>query len=222
MLQPAVAASQVIPNGVDLELFRPADPAAARAELGLPAERKILLFAANGGRRNRFKDYATIARAVEEAAVRSGDDLLLLLLGEDAPGERLGPAEVRFVPFQADLGTVARYYQAADVYLHAAFPDSENFPTTVLEALACGTPVIATVVGGIPEQIDEGVTGHLVPAQDSAALAHALGEILADETRRRQMADQCRRVAAARFDLGHQVHRHLEWYQEILAGWSRP
>ncbi len=217
MLQPAVAASRVIPNGVDLELFRPSDPAAARARLGLPAGRKILLFAANGGRRNRFKDYATIARAVEEAAARSGDDLLLLLLGEDAPAERLGPAEVRFVPFQTDLRTVALYYQAADVYLHAALPDSENFPTTILESLACGTPVAATAVGGIPEQLDDGVTGHVVPAQDPAGMARALSEILADETRRRQMAERCREVAVARFDLALQVRRHLDWYAEILA-----
>lgn len=216
MLRPGVAAGRVIPNGVDLELFRPADPAEARAELGLAQDRRILLFVANGGRRNRFKDFATVAEAVRAASERLGEALLLVLLGEAAPAERVGRSEVRFVPFQSDLGRVARYFQAADLYLHAARPDSENFPTTVLEALACGRPVVATEVGGIPEQIEEGQTGSLAPAEDPAAMARAVARILSDEGLRRGMGERARRVALARYSLVDQVRRHLEWYEEIL------
>jgi len=65
--------------------------------------------------------------------------------------ERIGQAEVKFVPYQSSPEDVAKYYQIADVYVHAARADT--FPNTVLEALACGAPVVATAVGGIPEQI---------------------------------------------------------------------
>ncbi len=150
MLAPAVVEERVIPNGVDLSIFHPAPREEARAALGLPAEGHILLFAANGIRRNMWKDYATLRGAVERLA-DNGEDILFLALGEDAPAERIGRAEIRFIPHQPDTALVARYYQAADLYLHAARADT--FPTTVLEALACGTPVVATAVGGIPEQV---------------------------------------------------------------------
>ncbi len=73
---------------------------------------------------------AAVARVAERW---QGSPLLVLALGEDAPPERIGRAEIRFVPFQSSPEAVARYYQAADVYLHAARADT--FPTTVLEAL---------------------------------------------------------------------------------------
>src|SRR5439155_7431909 len=76
---------------------------------------------------------------------------LLIVLGDAAPAEQIGASELRFVPYRSDAETVARYYQAADIYVHAARADT--FPSTVLEALACGTPVVATAVGGIPEQV---------------------------------------------------------------------
>jgi glycosyltransferase involved in cell wall biosynthesis len=82
---------------------------------------------------------------------RSQRPLVFVALGEDAPAERIGAAEIRFVPYQKDPAVVARYYQAADIYIHSARADT--FPNTVLEALACGTPVVATAVGGIPEQV---------------------------------------------------------------------
>src|SRR5262249_54733173 len=113
---------------------------------------KILLFAANGIRQNHWKDYQTMRAAVALVAERlQGQEVLFIALGEDAPAERLGQDEVQFVHYKKDLDTLARYYQAADVYVHAA--RAEVWGLTITEALACGTPVVATAVGGIVEQI---------------------------------------------------------------------
>ena len=108
-----------------------------------------------------------------------------------------------------------RYYQAADIYIHAAKAD--NFPNTVLEALACGTPVIATDVGGIPEQIDDGKTGFLVPPGNPKEMAAAMQKILQDTSLHHQMSLQAAETARRRFDVNQMVAEYLKWYREILS-----
>lgn len=113
---------------------------------------------------------------------------------------------------------VASYYQAADVYVHAARADT--FPNTVLEALACGTPVEATAVGGIPEQIEDGRTGLLVPAGDAEGMAQAICALLCDEELRTHMSRRPADAGRGRFDPRRQVDAHLAWYREILDAWD--
>jgi glycosyltransferase involved in cell wall biosynthesis len=225
MLATAVIEAQVIPNGVDLSIFHPADKRVTRTALGIPQDSKVLLFTANALRRNIWKDYQTVRDAVALTAERmSGQDVFFLALGEDALAERIGPAEVRFVPYQTDPEVVARYYQAADVYVHATRADT--FPNTVLEALACGTPVVTTAVGGIPEQVEDAQTGFLVPAGDAEALAARLVQMLSDDALRQNMGAQAAEAARCRFDLCRQADSYLDWYHEMAkqrasAPWAR-
>lgn len=221
MLAPAVVEARVIPYGVDLRHFRPGDRAAARAAVGLPRDAKMLLFAANGIRANPWKDYRTMRAAVAALATRGeGGELLFVALGETAPSERIGRAEIRFIPFQSDPALVARYYQAADVYLHAARADT--FPNVVLEALACGLPVVATAVGGIPEQLREGRTGFLTPPGDADAMAKATWRLLGDESLRLRMCHEGAEDARKRFALDRQVSEYLAWYEDVLSRSKRP
>src|ERR1044071_4794205 len=120
---------------------------------------------------------------------------------------------MRFYPFRSDINEVARFYQAADLYLHGARIDT--FPNAVLEALACGTPVVATAIGGIPEQIDDGRTGFLVPLADAPAMATRIMQALDDETNRR-MSVAAAAEALNRVSLDLQVEDHLNWYKEII------
>jgi len=219
ILAPAVIESRVVPNGVDLSIFHPADRQAVRAALGLPQEAKMLLFTANGIRRNIWKDYRTMRTAVATVAERLHDQsLVFLALGEDAPSEQIGQAEIHFIPYQKDQSVVARYYQAADLYIHAARADT--FPNTVLEALACGTLVVATAVGGIPEQIDDGVTGFLTPPGDAEAMATRVQQLLVDEALRSGFSANAAKTARQRFDLEHQADTYLAWYNEIVQRWQ--
>jgi glycosyltransferase involved in cell wall biosynthesis len=214
MLASALVASRVIPNGVDLDVFHPSERRSARAALGIPEEARVILFAATNVRRNPWKDYETIREAAVRASARlAGQSVLLLAMGEAAPRERLGSVELRFLPQQADIESVARCFQAADVYAHAARADT--FPNTVLEALACGTPVVATAVGGVPEQIEDGRTGFLVPAGDADALSRRLTQLLTDRDLRERIAACSVEAAQRRFDLRRQVDAYLDWYSEL-------
>jgi glycosyltransferase involved in cell wall biosynthesis len=215
ILMPAIIEKRVIPNGVDLHTFNPADQRAIRQELGLPLDTPILMFAAYGVRHNRWKDFQTLQQAVIMVAKRmTNQALLFLAIGQESPAERIGNAEIRFLPFEPDPAKMARYYQAADLYIHAAHVDT--FPTTVLEALACGRPVVASAVGGIPEQVEEGQTGFLIKAGDQQAMAGRVEQLLRNPHRRTEMGRQAAETARLRFDLELQVNAYLDWYGSIL------
>lgn len=218
MLNPAEI--RVIPYGVDLQIFHPGNQLAARTKLGLPAYGLILLFTSNGGRKNIFKDFATIEQAVKLLTEHATDrPIVLVALGSQDKDEQFGQIQIRHIPFQSDSAQVAEFYRAADIFLHAA--KAENFPNTILEAFACGKPVIATDVGGISEQVAEGVTGWLIPAGDANAMAERILRLMRNKELHTQMATNAVVVAQQRFDLKLQVDAYLAWYQHILEQWSR-
>ena len=220
-LAPAVVEARQIPYGVDLDVFAPpADRAAVRRDLGMPPDAMVLLYAANRLSTNPFKDFATLRESVGRVggAMPDGAKLIFVALGDAGPDERLGAAEVRFAPYQSDPAAVARYYQAADLFLHAARAD--NFPNTVLESLACGTPVVATAVGGIPEQVrgtdHPTPTGLVTPPGDILAMSAAIDRLLDDPALRQVMARNARADAVTRFDLRDQRDAYLSWFGEMV------
>ncbi len=217
VLQAAVIEARVIPNGVDLSVFYPQDRIEARQALGLPHDAHIVLFVGYGTRNNPWKDYATMEAALQRIATRSGvQDLHFICLGEKGANKQIGSASIHFVGYTADAAMVAQYYNAADVYIHAARVDT--FPNVVLEALACGTPVVATAIGGIPEQIDEGQTGFLVAPHDSVAMADRTEALLDNELLRHEMGRQAAFIARERFGMTRMVNNYVDWYHQILAG----
>lgn len=231
LLSRSIKDTRVIPNGVDLSVFYPADKRSVRSVLGLPQDKIILLFAAYRATTNIFKDYKTMRAAMVRVSQIWKQPLLFLSLGGDAETETIGETELRVMPYQTDTKTVARYYQAADIYVHASHVDT--FPCSVLEALACATPVIATEVGGIPEQIkglrgfnihaaesnryaSSDATGILVPAGDSEAMAESIRRLLNDDALRRQLSRNACKDARERFDLEQQADRYIDWYEELI------
>ena len=140
------AGATVIPNGVEQAVFHPCETAEVRKRLGLPQDAAILLFASNVIKNNPWRDYTIVEQAVSIVARRPNVGRVLFVgLGDTQEPTKVGPnCEAVFVPYQTDSALVAAYYQAADVYLHASRADT--FPNVVLEALACGTPVVATAV----------------------------------------------------------------------------
>ncbi|MDD2340084.1 MAG: glycosyltransferase [Methanosarcina sp.] len=213
MLKPGVINSCVIPNGVNTKIFQPYSKKRAREELGLHSDEKIILFTANGIRKNIWKDYKTLKSSLSIISAHK-KRILCIALGENTTSECIGSVEIRFIPFQRDPGIVARYYQAADVYVHPSRVDT--FPNTVLEALACGTPVVASNVGGIPEQIIEGKTGYLVPEGDAEGMAEKIICLLENEYLNKQMGLEAAEDAKKRFSLEQMVNNYLMFYKSIL------
>lgn len=227
VLAPAVLSSRVIHNGADLDRFRPGNREEERAALDLPADATIALMSATMVRDNACKNFRLAREALEHVAARTERRLLFLALGTDAPPERIGSAEIRFIPFQKDPDRVAAYLRASDLYVHATRADT--FPNAVIEALASGLPVIANDVCGIPEQVpglppwtgarpagDEPV-GALVPPEDAEAMAAALERLVTDDTLRTSLGQSARRRAEALFDQRDQVNAYLDFFASILA-----
>lgn len=113
---------------------------------------------------------------------------------------------------------VALYYQSADIYIHAAKADT--FPTAVLEALACGCPVIATRVGGIPEQVMDNETGFLIQPADPISLSSYLNLLFDDEKLRIRLACNAAEYVRRNFSLDKMVDSYLAYYNEILQDWA--
>jgi len=141
--------------------------------------------------------------------------LIFLAVGDDSPNESVGAAEIRFVPFLDDPRRLADFYHAADLYLHAARADT--FPTSILEALACEIPVVATAVGGIPEQITDRETGRLTPPGDPAAMADAAAHLLDDPPRRHTLGTRAGEAARHQFGRERMIADYLGWFEEILS-----
>jgi glycosyltransferase involved in cell wall biosynthesis len=213
ILKTGVIDSCIIPNGVNTKIFKLYSKASAREELGLHPHEKIVLFVANCIRKNIWKDYKTLRSSLSIISANN-KKVLCIALGENAPAINIGSVEIRFIPYQRDPITVARYYQAADVYVHPSRVDT--FPNTVLEALACGTPVVASKVGGIPEQIIEGKTGYLVPEGDAKRMAKKITFLLENENLNKQMGYEAAEDAKRRFSLKQMVNNYLEYYKVIL------
>jgi glycosyltransferase involved in cell wall biosynthesis len=220
LLAPAVIEARVIPNGIDLTIFKPGNQVGARERLDIPLDAKVILFAANGIKRNIFKDYATIQSAITLLSKSMTFPTIVIALGEEGVTEQLGHVQIRYIPPVSNRELVAAYYQSADVYVHASHADT--FPTSIIEAMACGIPVVATAVGGIPEQVVDGQTGILVAQGDGNAMASAIEKILANPALQKQMGDAGAQIAKEKYSQELQAKRYLDWYQEILSAAKDP
>lgn len=207
-----------IPNGVDVRRFQPLDRDFARRALGLSGARPVILFSSFGGAADANKGFDLLLGAAARLALAApaGAGPRILLVGTARRPADL-PAEVDVVCAGSvhDEATTVLLNAAADV---VACPSrQENLPNVVLEAFACGRPVVGFDVGGMSDLVRDGENGRLVKPFDDAALAQAIAWVLADEARRRRLGDEARRLAEAEFSLEEQARRYLALYSEVLA-----
>ena len=204
---------RVIPNGVDTTVFRPGERLRAREQLGLPTDRHVVALSARGVTSDPQKGFRTLVEALRLLPESAVGRPLVLALGEAMPGRSEGPAELHGVGFISDASVLATYLRAVDVFVHPSW--AENLPLAVLEAMACGTPVLATEVGGVPEAVVDGVTGLLVPAGDPVRLAERLCDLLEDAALRERLAARALDAVHERYSLARQVDAYLAWYEEL-------
>ena len=207
--------ARLVRNGVDLEVFSPGSRSEARTALGLPQDAPLLLFAATDALTNPFKDGATLLAALTQL-VRSKPGVRLVALGGRTMPEGYQPLANSVIarPFEADPRKVTLYYRAADVLAHATRADSA--PLSILESLACGLPVVASRVGGIPEYVEDGKTGLLVPPGQAPALAAALRRVIEDRALAAELSRNGLAAARQRYHLRDQARSYLEWYRELI------
>lgn len=205
---------KVIPNGIDLAVYRPVPQAQARSLLGLP-DGPLILFAAAGGLGSPLKGGVSLLQSLRQLHA-GGLEFTLVIMGgtsgiqmpvEDFPVCSLGV-------IRDDL-CKALVYAAADVLVHSA--EQDNLPNTIVESLACGTPVVAYKVGGVPDMIEHGVNGLLVASEQEHGLSDALADCLV--TRHQgAMRAAARRKAESEYDLVAISRRYRELYRACLDG----
>ena len=216
----ALAPIDIIPGGVDLARFSPRPRLEARDALGLEPGSRMVLFV---GRIQRLKGLEVLLRAF--ARLGDLDARLVVVGGQRGTGHesreigrvqhlaaKLGVEDrTRFV------GAVAHerlplYYSAADV---TVMPSSyESFGLVAVESLACGTPVVATRVGGLSSVVRDGETGLLVPWRDAQLFADRLRQVLTDAPLRQRMANQAR-ASVLRFSWERIADEHLALYADV-------
>jgi D-inositol-3-phosphate glycosyltransferase len=233
----------IIPCGTDVSTFRPISKADARQQLGISAKEKVVLYV---GRFDPRKGIETLVRATGElrAQLEQGEEidpqnLKLLVVGGSDPQEADGAERRRIEEIVCELDLAANtdfvgmvghdrlalYYTAADV---CVIPSHyEPFGLVAIEAMACGTPVVASDVGGLKFTVISEETGLLVPPQDVSEFARAIGRILTDEVWARKIRRQASTRVQENFSWTGVAIQLSDLYRQLLAqsllgtNWSR-
>ncbi len=219
---------RVIPPGVDLRHFRPIPADEARRRVGIPCGERSILFV---GRIEPLKGIDTLLRALailRDRWPQAVEHTCLVIIGGDPWAEDPDAEMARLQAMREELGlgdlvafigakgheVLPYYYAAASVVVVPSY--YESFGMVALEAMAVGTPVIASDVGGLSYLVQHGVTGFRVPRRSPEVLAERLRLLLTDEALRQQMGRQAREYAR-RYAWPRIADRILEVYAEVLA-----
>jgi D-inositol-3-phosphate glycosyltransferase len=219
----------IIPPGVDISHFYAIPPDEAKSVIGIPKEGRMVLFV---GRIEPLKGVDTLIRAIAHMAKAGLQDQFphyLTIIGGDpiANPLEMNSEMSRLQNLCAELGmedlvvflgkraqsSLPYYYSAADVLVMPSH--YESFGMVALEAMACGTPVVASQVGGLAFLIQDGETGFVVPGGDSEALSERLTQLISQPELRERLGRQAAEYARA-YSWENITSRILELYQEML------
>jgi glycosyltransferase involved in cell wall biosynthesis len=210
---------EVIPNGINLEKYRPIDKLQARDWLGLPKDKRLILFSAVNPLENPqkgfsyFRDALYLLNTVENK--ESIEKPEIVLLGSSKPEDNLDlPFMTHFLGVLHDDISLALVYAAVDLFVAPSVQD--NLPLTVMEAIACGIPCVAFRVGGIPEMIEHKENGYLADFGDRQAFADGIQWVLADRERWQKLSRAARKKAVQSYDRKLVVEKHIKIYRELI------
>jgi glycosyltransferase involved in cell wall biosynthesis len=198
---------QLVPNGVDADLFapRPSDPA-LRAELGLD-ERPVVGFVGEARAKKGLGRILRIfprlcekvpAQLIFVGGVRREDEAMPLHVVPPQPNEEMPP-----------------YYALCDVVILPSLRD--GLPNTLLETMACGRPVVASAVGGMLDVVTDGLDGVLLSPRDDHAWVEALRQALLDPAARERLGAAARQTVLSRFTLKQELETLLAVYRDVLS-----
>ncbi|MEC4803312.1 MAG: glycosyltransferase family 1 protein [Jaaginema sp. PMC 1079.18] len=216
----------IIPCGTDIERFGSISQEAARKRLGIAPDAKMVFYI---GRFDPRKGIETAVRAIARSRFRNDDKLCLMIGGGSRPGHSDGNERDRIAGIVTELNLDAiasfpgrisdedlpLYYAAADI---SVVPSHyEPFGLVAIEAMACGTPVVASDVGGLQYTVVSEKTGLLAPAKDTEAFAQAIDRILADPQWRSQLGVNARQRVAQKFSWYGVANQLSHLYDRVLA-----
>ena len=207
---------EVIPNGLDTDLFAPTEKMSARQIWNLPLERQIIVYGAVNATQDRRKGYPELKQALAELGKSAGAaNMLLVVFGDLEPNSLpdIG-IETRHVGYINNDKRLSQLYSAADV---AVVPSlQEAFGKTLIEAMACATPVVAFASGGPLDIIEHRVDGYLAKPYCPSDLATGLAWCLQETAQGREPGAAARRKVKAEFDIQVIADRYHDLYKRVL------
>ena len=196
-----------LPNPINLSIYSPGDRQQARGRLGIKSSGLVVLAGADSLKDKR-KGMDLLFEAWSEIPKEQATLALFGRNGETSEGK------IYLGSIESDT-QMADVYRAADLYVHPA--GQENAPCTIQESLACGTPVLAFPVGGIPEMVVPRKTGFLVARLSPESLAETLASALADPEQLREMRERCRKYAEEIWNPEKLMRQFTELARELMA-----
>jgi len=206
----------VIPNPLDTQyLWRPIPKEFARRALGLPLNKKLVLTGSAGGAKH-LKGEDLFEEAIAIASAKNAGDTELVIFGlQKHDSSFRWPCKVHWLGSVRDEHTLATIYSAVDVMVVPSRQD--NLPNTAIEAQACGTPVVAFDIGGLPDIVIHQENGWLAPAFDTRDLAAGISWVLGDETKWYQLSLNSRNKAVAKYSEAVVAAQYLAVYEKVLS-----
>ena len=200
-----------LPNPIDTAVFKPVDRRVAKEILGLPTDKPLVLFGAVNATADPRKGFVHLSEALRSLPFGSVE---LAVFGASRPQQApdLGHP-IHYLGRLHDDAALCLLYNAADVTVVPSL--QENLSNTIVESLACGTPVVAFAIGGNKDMVDHGVNGALAPAFDAQQLAAGIRSVL-DPSRTEEFRTHARRIALERFELVRVSERYRALYEEAL------
>ncbi len=210
---------------VDLDEFHPNGEATLREEFGIAAQKPIVTVIGNINPQKGHEYFLSAAAQVKE----EHPDAVFIIAGHlydnhreyyerlvsqaAADGLLIGK-NLHFLGSRQDIPNILR---SSDVFALASVPNSEGLPTVILEAMACGVPVIASDVASVKEAVVDGETGFVVPSLDPSSMASRIDLLLTDDDLRTRMRTAARARAETSYSLGQYVDAHIQAYERAIA-----
>ena len=219
ILSPAIKSITVIPNGVDQNIFTPAEKMEARKELNIPEKDFVISFSCNSPSNNPWKNYELVEKIVQILAKSPKiKHITFLIMGEGGEPKSYNHIRLKKLGWLQEKQKVALVYQASDIYLHPT--NADTYPNVILEAMSCGTPVFASNVGGIPEQITDQTDGRILPNQ-AETFASAIKEIIVDDEKCNNFAKQSLSKARKLFNESDMISKYHDWFVQGISDFSK-
>lgn len=203
-----------IPHGINTKIYQPLDKITCRADLGIPDDKKVIMFAAVNTKEKR-KGGDLLLQALAQLPERIKKDVVILTLGkagqELADIAQLPAINMGFIESDRQKSTI---YSSADIFVTPT--RGEAFGLTILESIACGTPVVAFGVGGVLDLVKPGVTGYRAEPENASDLSYGITQLLENDELRSEFVRQGVEMVQKEFTLELQITRYIKHYKQIL------
>jgi len=199
----------IIPNGLKVSLYEKPHRLISRLKWGIPDEQIVVLFV---GQLLSYKGLKYLFSAIE------GQDIILLVKSHYSPDldkyRAIAPKNTIFITEILSQRELTDLYYSCDIYCQPSL--AEALPTVITEAMLCGKPIIATNVGGIPEQVPENC-GYLVEPKEPDQLRFDLAKLVYRPSLRKYLGENARNHALKVYNQDKMIEKHIEIYSKLLS-----